>query len=238
LEKDGSEGLKCTLTDVSYCNKLNFNLLSLTRLLFRGGWIITHGDKTGITVKGREGNSIKFDIVIPTARGAIFAVRFVRDIEVSGAYTGAGTKMNIHKAHGLLGHVNEDETRRIAGHMSWVLSRGSLKKCMHCAKSKAKQKNVCQFSTTEKATVPGERVYLDLSKVTVAREDGTEFNLSKKYWKIVVDQATGKKWHDFSDTKDKMVEPTCELFNQLKARGVAVKFVRLDPGGENVKLEK
>ena len=42
----------------------------------------------------------------------------------------------------------------------------------------------------------------------------------------------------FSETKDAMVEPTCELFHQLKSRGIAVKFVRLDPGGENIKLEK
>ena len=56
---------------------------------------------------------------------------------------------------------------------------------------------MCQFSTAEKATVPGECEYLNLSKVTLSREDGLDSNLSKKYWKIVVDQATGKRWHDF-----------------------------------------
>ena len=35
-----------------------------------------------------------------------------------------------------------------------------------------------------------------------------------------------------------MVEPTCELFHQLKSRGIASKIVQLDPDGENIKLEK
>ena len=44
-----------------------------------------------------------------------------------------------------------------------------------------------------KAEKPGERVYLDLSKVTVAGEKG-EVELKKKHWKIIVDKKTGKKW--------------------------------------------
>ena len=238
LGKDGSERLKCTLTDVSYSNKLNFNLLSLSRLLFRGGWQVTRGDRTGITIQNREGKVIKFDIVIPTARGAIYAVRFVRDTEVSAAYTEAGVRMNIKKAHGLLGHRNEDDTRATAKQLAWTITRGSLAPCLFCARAKAKQKNVTQVSTSPKATVPGERVYLDLSKVTVSRDDGSEFQLARKHWKSVVCEATGKKWFDFTETKSGMVENTCELFSQLKARGIAVRYVRLDPGGENIKLEK
>ena len=35
-----------------------------------------------------------------------------------------------------------------------------------------------------------------------------------------------------------MVEPTCEFLHKLKSRGIPVKIIRLDPGGENLKLEK
>ena len=35
-----------------------------------------------------------------------------------------------------------------------------------------------------------------------------------------------------------MVEPTCEFLNLLKTRGIPVLKVRLDPGGENLALEK
>ena len=49
--------------------------------------------------------------MIPTARGAIFASRFVPNAEILAVSTDTGTKLNIIKAHGLLGHVNEELTR-------------------------------------------------------------------------------------------------------------------------------
>jgi hypothetical protein len=42
------------------------------------GWRITKGDSTGITIADRQGNFIDFDIVVKTAQGAVFAVRFIR----------------------------------------------------------------------------------------------------------------------------------------------------------------
>jgi len=87
VARDGSLGMKATLADVGYNIKLNFNLLSLTRLLCkrssarRGslgkGWHITKGDATGITIENEAGDVIDFDIVIPMSRGAIFACRFI-----------------------------------------------------------------------------------------------------------------------------------------------------------------
>ena len=46
-----------------------------------------------------------------------------------------------------------------------------MQSCMHCAKSKAKQKVVAKESKHDKSTKPGERIYLDLSKVTVSKSD-------------------------------------------------------------------
>ena len=57
-------------------------------------------------------------------------------------------------------------------------------------KAKAKQKNVYKASTTPKSMGLGGRIFLDLSKVTVSRSDGSNFELKKKWWKIMVDQAT------------------------------------------------
>jgi hypothetical protein len=51
-------------------------------------------------------------------------------------------KMGIERAHSLLGHINEDATRRTAHQLGWTLTRGSSKPCEHCAQAKAKQKNV------------------------------------------------------------------------------------------------
>ena len=69
---DGSSGLQASLTEVNFNARHNFNLISLTRLLTKG-WVIAKGDHTGITIRNGGGDLIDFDIVIPTARGAVFA---------------------------------------------------------------------------------------------------------------------------------------------------------------------
>ena len=56
VNNDGNLGLKGTLTDVNYSPMMNFNLLSLTRLL-KNGWNIVSGNETGIKVE-KDGNVI------------------------------------------------------------------------------------------------------------------------------------------------------------------------------------
>ena len=92
--------------------------------------------------------------------------------------------------------------------------------------------------SSKKSQIARERVYLDLTKVTVPKADGSESAIKRKNWEVIVDEATGKKWTSFHDSKNGMVEPTCELFNVLKSKGVPVKVMQLDPAGENLKLEK
>ena len=76
MTKDGTVGMKATLTEVNFNETNNFNLMSLTRLLMRG-WSIETGDETGIYISDGDGNKVAFDIVIPTTRGAVFACRFI-----------------------------------------------------------------------------------------------------------------------------------------------------------------
>ncbi len=113
-----------------------------------------------------------------------------------------------------------------------------MKQCLACAIAKSKQKNICKTSTSTKADKHQGRVFLDLSKVAVSRLDGSDFELKRKWWKILVDQATEKKWSDFTGTKSGMVENTCEFMHKMKTRGTAINIIRLDPAGENHKLEK
>ena len=89
--------------------------------------------------------------------------------------------MNITKAHSLLGRRNEEAMRQSARELGWVLTHGKMKPCEYCVWSKAKQKNVCKKSTALKAEEPGGRVYLDLLKVTVSRDDGSDFELNRKH---------------------------------------------------------
>jgi len=83
VTRDGSYGIKATLQGVSYNRQHNFNLLSLTRLLYKQGWVIEEGNKHGITIMKNGQERIKFDIVVPTPNGALYACRFLRNSEVS-----------------------------------------------------------------------------------------------------------------------------------------------------------
>jgi hypothetical protein len=238
VSPDGTCSMSGTLTEVGLNPKMNYNLMSLSGMLMKG-WRITKGDSTGITIADRRGNVIDFDIVIKTARGAVFAVRFIHNSELNAASTEEGVKMTIDRAHALLGYGDEQSTRESARALGWVITRGSLKPCVHCAKAKAKQKNTAKVSVSEnKAKKPGERLHVDLSTISVPKPDGTLHRINQNVWRIAVDECTGKKWGGFHTTKIGMVEPMCELLNQLKARNIPVLTIRLDSAGENFALEK
>ena len=69
-DKHGNEIQSVTVTNCRNNPKANFNLLSLTKLL-KDGWQMA-GDDESITMS-KGPTSIKFDIVIPTQNGAIYA---------------------------------------------------------------------------------------------------------------------------------------------------------------------
>jgi hypothetical protein len=94
VEKNGKEGIKATLTVVNYTPVSNFNVCSVTRLLMQG-WSIAEGNAGRIILESSTGERINFDIVVNTAKGATFATRFIRDVEVTAA-SKPGTKMNIN----------------------------------------------------------------------------------------------------------------------------------------------
>ena len=99
------------MTEVSVIKGGNYNMYSLTRMM-KTGWKMT-GDAESIQLS-KDGVVIKFDIVIPTAKGCIFCMYFSLDAyggEVQGGSTEMGTAMTIEKAHRLLNHMSEDETR-------------------------------------------------------------------------------------------------------------------------------
>ena len=70
------------------------------------------------------------------------------------------------------------------------------------------------------------------------KEGGGEHTIARKHWRNFVDEATGKKWCDFTETKDGMVELACKFLHVLKKKGMGVEKVRLDPSGQNESLEK
>ena len=210
----------------------------MSRLLHKQGWKITQGDDSLICIENGKGGVINFDIVVPTAKRAIYACKFIQETEVVSACTDMGTQMNINTAQCLLGHRNEDSVRKTAKEMGWVLTRGVLKTCEHCSAAKAKQKNVRKESVSKMATILGHHLYLDLSKVTVKSGTSENATIIQDNWKVLVCEATGEKWSNFTVTKSDMVERTCEHLHKLKSQNIPVCYICLDPAGENQKLAK
>jgi hypothetical protein len=61
--------------------------------------------------------------------------------------------------------------------------------------------------------------------------------LYKRYWRILVDEASQFKISDFFEIKNAMIEPTCEKSFNLKEENKIVENIRCDDGGENQRLK-
>ena len=110
--------------------------------------------------------------------------------------------------------------RNLDGHLLEVL----LSHVFTVLKQRLK-KNVCKESTAPNGVFPGGRVYLDLSKVTISKRDDSEFELTNKWWKIIVNEASGKKWWDFTLNKKGMVKYTCEFLHKMKQWNLPIKVI-------------
>jgi hypothetical protein len=168
-DKEGHELHEAVLNEVTYLLGAKYNLFSLSKLVRHSGWKL-NGDKDALWIRKGE-QEIRFDIVIPTPKGALYCMYYKRAGEMAMSVTDSGTKMNIMKAHDLLGHCGEDMTRSAAKLMGWVLS-GPWIPCESCAITKAKQKNVPKESEHEKATKGANRIFLDIATVVKKAKGG------------------------------------------------------------------
>jgi hypothetical protein len=87
--------------------------------------------------------------------------------EVMGGAVDKAPTYTINKAHVLLGHNNDNDTRQIASHVGWTITRRSLEICDSCANAKARQKYVPNISTSEKATMINGRWFQEKSTLKV-----------------------------------------------------------------------
>ena len=83
--------------------------------------------------------------------------------------------------------------------------------------------------TNTQAKTAGERIMIDTSSVRINKKSGI-----KKYWLLIVDEATGMKWSHFINHKDDQIPL---LINFLK-KYPQVKNIRCDNAGENYSLRK
>ena len=134
----------------------------------------------------------------------------------------------------VLGHNNENDTRQMASHLGWTITRGPLGVCESCAKTKARQKNVPKISTGKKATVINGRWFYDISTLKVHKgEKG-----SSKVWDLTVDEFTGIPFSGKYNNENEFIESMYQCNQAQTARGYPVLIMRQDNAGENKKLEE
>ena len=246
-DKEGMEVSQATMVDVTYLPGGHFNLFSCSRLT-QEGWTM-HGDKSCIKMtKGKA--SICFDIVIPTAKGAIYAMYFKREmkkaVDVNDVSSTAiaqeqapeqrSKTMTIMQAHNRLGHAHEDAIRKAAKVIGFKITQGKMGPCEGCTLAKAKQKNVPKLNTSHvKSTVFPECIFIDITTLKLSED---EPKLTKSNMLIVVDEATQLKLVYFYDHKDQMVEPLCQLISKWRQNNKIVARVRMDNAGENMAFLK
>ena len=180
-DKEGSQLDRIRMTAVSVVPTSGFNLFSISRCL-KEGWKLSGTAEALILSKGRM--TLKFDIVIPTEKGVIFAIYLQPRGEM--ANVSAVVPKTVEKAHALLGHPNVDDVRKTAKHLGWELSKSSSGPCASCTTAKAKQKNLPK-SQVQETTKDYDRGYLDLSSYKTP--DGIP-NPTKPYWRMIVREAT------------------------------------------------
>ena len=196
-----------TIKDVAYAKGASCNLFRLTYML-RKGWEI-HGTGDYIKLK-KDKITITFDIKIRTPKGMLFVMKFVRtppsDLTMNGIDT--AKTLNITKAHRILTHIGEEDTRKIMAHLGYTLTRGTLKVCDSCGLAKAKRKAIVKFRDSEiKITTPVENAP---TRGLNWKVNDRSVAIRNPNWRLVVDEYSQLAFSTFHASKDKMVEPTCE----------------------------
>jgi hypothetical protein len=120
-DKTGRELVNMTMSSVKYVPGQCFNLMSISRMQ-KNGWKLD-GGKDFLRVS-KDGNEIKFDIMIPTEDGCVYAGYLKRRTVIQGG----------------------KDTKTTAKELGRELSRGGLSVCGACTAAKARQKNVPQDS--------------------------------------------------------------------------------------------
>jgi hypothetical protein len=247
-DKNGNVLNDAKITDVTHLPEAKYNLFSITKLQ-NEGWNLS-GDSNAIWLtKGDV--EIRFDIKILTPKGVLYAMYHQRHTEIAAptvvapnqetptvmAVAPTPKRMSVKKAHDMLGHTtNEKAVGKTALALGWELTKGTLGLCEPCTEAKAKQKNLSRHPDAQPSTKDESRIYLDIGTIKKTQNGPKVY---KGNWRIMVDKRTQLTFSDFFDTKNGMVEETCEqLHRRLKQSGRGAKIIRLDNAGENKLLQQ
>lgn len=231
IQKDGTI-FTVVINDCKYIPDLWVNLFSVTQAL-KNGYNISN---KGLIISLKKGDArLTFDQVLETHSGQVVGVNMVphsdAQSDVAHVLLEHGRDVDVNVLHKTLGHIHEDALKKTASYYGMKLT-GTFERCYECSLAKSKQKATAKF-TDVKSTIPGERLFLDISSCKAITYSGS------KYWLLVVDDATDKCWSAFLTSKGKLPERIIKLLKNINLEyKYVVKFIRLDDAGENKSLQK
>jgi len=155
---------------------------------------------------------VKFDVKLSSERGYVKGIEVrpkEREMGVSLALRTASVvrKMDddlVMTMHRMLGHACGKYTANTIKRITGELVSREFLKCADCALGKSSQKRVPK-ACKGRSVVPGERVYVDVDYTTVGSYGGA------KYWGLLVDEFSRKKWSVFLGTKDQLCDKICKV---------------------------
>ncbi len=186
-DKNGDEQFAVKLRSVDVIPESHYNLISITQLM-EEDHSVKANKKDRITVQ-KHGRVTKFDIRVETPKGVLWCAYIKRNepkseivaesIDLKNNNQTAESKkglksaikMNIERAHAILGHSNEDTTQKTAVALNKQITRGLLKMCEPCAVAKARQMKVNSKIEGSKAEKFNGRVYHDIAIVKESNDD-------------------------------------------------------------------
>jgi hypothetical protein len=224
--KNGSNKHAVSMSEVAVMPG-GFNLFSMSAVTEKG-W--TAGGNAEMCWVEKGDQKIVFDIKIKTKNGALFCANITR----VGQHDEVAA-LTIQQAHSQFGHVNEDATRKMAKALGLELTKGTFGVCESCAIGKAKQKNVPKATDLESRDDSLKRVYMDIA--SIKNQKGTK-QVKFRHWHMMVIGGINLKFSKFYETKNGMIEPTCEQLSKWAQEGYGIEAIRMDNAKENKALQK
>ena len=227
---------RINLYDVLYIPGFERNLISMRQLDKQGGWNLNVNNgratinKSGIRIRlmtEEGGYSLHCRRTAPPDIKSQYAVRKFHQKHHRAYPAKAVKKIDVKTAHEIYGHPCDEALKKTLKNNGFELT-GTRPICEPCAYAKARAKSVSKL-TKLKAREAGERLYVDTSGPYAPAISGSQ------YWFLVVDDYTRKSWSYFGKKKNQLGEKVGNLLDILKGAGIAVKYVRCDNAGENMK---
>jgi hypothetical protein len=137
------------------------------------------------------------------------------------------TRTNFHE---IFAHPSSSSMEATAAYHKWDLA-GNLHPCESCKRCNTSAKKTQKFSD-KNSTVPGERLYFDLSSAKGKTSLG-----GNRFWLAIVDDATGRMWSRLLKRKSDVPKEMVLVIQEIHDGDKTVKFLKCDNAGENVKLK-